>query len=266
MNRQEPAPQLGLFVDGEGPVPVTRFTGDWGPLAYLDATLAALPYRLLPDPPPARPPARSGRRHRPAPRPAPRRRAHRRRRAGRQRGRPARRRARGLRRPDPRPTRGAAARRHGTPVHGRRPSASRPDRPAPAPAGGRSTLAESFATTVEAFTGYLQGLAPDGLLALPHPLRLPPRDSLKLVLTALEALERLGAAEPARHLVLVRSWDSVLLLVRRTPFPDAGAGHGRRASPRRSPSTSAGTRAWPARPPTGSTSWASRCSSTASPR
>ena len=47
MNRQEPAPQLGLFVDGEGPVPVTRFTGDWGPLAYLDATLAALPYRLL---------------------------------------------------------------------------------------------------------------------------------------------------------------------------------------------------------------------------
>ena len=89
----------------------------------------------------------------------------------------------------------------------------------PYPAGGRSTLAESFATTVEAFTGYLQGLAPDGILALPHPLRLPPRDSLKLVLTALEALERLGAAEPAGHLVLVRSWDSVLLLVRRTPFP-----------------------------------------------
>ena len=49
MNRQEPAPQLGLFVDGEGPVPVTRFTGAWGPLAYLDSTLAALPYQLQPD-------------------------------------------------------------------------------------------------------------------------------------------------------------------------------------------------------------------------
>ena len=24
MNRQEPAPQLGLFVDGEGPIPITR--------------------------------------------------------------------------------------------------------------------------------------------------------------------------------------------------------------------------------------------------
>jgi hypothetical protein len=85
-------------------------------------------------------------------------------------------------------------------------------------AGGRSTLAETFASTVEAFTAYLARLEPNGLLAVPHPLSLPPRDSLKLVLTALEALKRLGAAEPARHLVLVRSWDSVLLLVRRTPF------------------------------------------------
>ena len=123
MNRQEPAPQLGLFVDGEGPAPVTRFTGAWGPLAYLDSTLAALPYQLQPDPPPARPPARTGWGHRPAPRPAPRSRAHRCRRAGRQRGRPARRRARGLCRSDSGSTRGAAARRHRTPVHRRSPGA-----------------------------------------------------------------------------------------------------------------------------------------------
>jgi hypothetical protein len=90
----------------------------------------------------------------------------------------------------------------------------------PYPSGGRSTLAEGFATTVEAFTGYLRRLEPGGLLALQHPLRLPPRDSLKLVATALDALGRLGVAEPARHLLLVRSWDSVLLLVRRTPFPE----------------------------------------------
>ena len=71
------------------------------------------------------------------------------------------------------------------------------------PAAGRSTLAESFATTVEAFTGYLQVLAPDGILALPHPLRLPPRDSLKLVLTALDlALE---SAWPCRSMIQVWS-------------------------------------------------------------
>ena len=86
------------------------------------------------------------------------------------------------------------------------------------PAGGRSTLAENFATTVEALTADLQRLAPGGLLVLPHPLRLPPRDSLKLTLTAIEALERLGVARPAGHLALLRAWDSVLLLVRRTPF------------------------------------------------
>ena len=51
MSRQEPAEQLGLFIDGQGPTPITRFTGDWEPLAYLDATLAALPYRLIERPP-----------------------------------------------------------------------------------------------------------------------------------------------------------------------------------------------------------------------
>ncbi len=221
MNRQEPAPQLGLFIDGEGPVPITRFTGAWGPLAYLDSTLAALPYQLQPD-------SRRPRvlllglgggsdlllalRH-------------------------------GAARIDVVEPDGSVADLLGGELASfAGPILARPEVRLhvdtarrftaaaqapydlmvlhPYPAGGRSTLAESFATTVEAFTGYLQGLAPDGILALPHPLRLPPRDSLKLVLTALEALDRLGAAEPAGHLVLVRSWDSVLLLVRRTPFPE----------------------------------------------
>jgi hypothetical protein len=219
MNRQEPAPQLGLFVDGEGPTPITRFDGDFGPLAYLDATLAALPHRLLDH--------------------------------------PARVLLLGLGggadlllalRHDARavdvvePDCGVAdllrgefagfaggilarpeVRLH---VDAARRFASTADeagydliRLEPRAGGGRSTLAENFTTTVEAFATYLRRLAPGGLLALPHPLRLPPRESLKLALTAMEALERLdGAAEPARHLAMVRAWDSVLLLVRRAPF------------------------------------------------
>lgn len=39
-----------------------------------------------------------------------------------------------------------------------------------------------------------------------------------MVLTAIAALEGIGAAESARHLAPVRAWDSALLLVRRTPF------------------------------------------------
>jgi hypothetical protein len=215
MNRQEPASQLGLFVDGEGPTPITRFTGDLVPLAYLDATLAALPYRLLDRPGVLLLGLGGGAdlllalRH-------------------------------AARRVDVvEPDASVADLLQGELAGFAGPLLDRPEvrlhvdtarrfvlaeegaydlivlHPH---AGGRSTLAEGYATTVEAFTAYLRRLAPAGLLALPHPLRLPPRDSLKLALTALEALERLGVAQPARHLALVRAWDSALLLVRRTPF------------------------------------------------
>jgi hypothetical protein len=215
MNRQEPAPQLGLFVDGEGPSPITAFTGDPAPLAYLDATLAALPYRLLSQPRVLLLGLGGGTdlllalRHAAAhidvvePDGTVADLLH---------GELADFAGRTLGRPEVRLHVDAA--RRFLPV-GASPYDLIVLHPHP---GNRSTLAESFATTVEAFSAYLQRLAPDGLLALPHPLRLPPRESLKLVLTALEGLERLGVAQPAGHLALVRAWDSVLLLARRTPF------------------------------------------------
>jgi hypothetical protein len=218
MNRQEPAPQLGLFVDGEGPTPITRFDGDFGPLAYLDATLAALPYRLLGHPGRVlllglgggadlllalRHHARSVEVVEPDGNVA-----------DLLRGELAGFAGRILDRPEVR-LHVDAARRFAEASDGAEYDLIRLE---PGAGGGRSTLAENFTTTVEAFTAYLRRLAPGGLLAVPHPLRLPPRESLKLALTAMEALERLGAAEPARHLALVRAWDGVVLLVRRTPF------------------------------------------------
>jgi MFS family permease len=215
-NHQEPAPQLGLFVDGEGPVPITRFTGDFGPLSYLDATLAALPYHVLGPSPRVlllglgggtdlllalRHVAHSVDVVEPDGTVADLLRGEFFSFAG------------GIvDRPEVRLHLGAARRFA---------AAAKNDYDLlvlGAPANGRSTLAENFATTVEALTTYLRRLAPDGLLALPHPLRLPPRDSLKLALTAIEALESLGVADPGAHLVLLRAWDSALLLVRRTPF------------------------------------------------
>ena len=218
MNRQEPAPQLGLFVDGDGPAPVTRFDGDFGPLAYLDATLAALPYRLLEHPARVlllglgggadlllalRHDARSVDAVEPDGNLA-----------DLLRGELAGFAGAILTRPEVRLHVDAARRFASTAGEGAYDLIRLEPR-----AAGRSTLAENFATTVEAFAAYLRRLAPGGLLALPHPLRLPPRESLKLALTAMEALEQLGdVAEPSRHLALVRAWDSVLLLVRRTPF------------------------------------------------
>lgn len=215
MNRQEPAPQLGLFIDAEGPTPITRFTGEFSPLAYLDATLTALPYRLLDRPDVLLLGLGGGADLLLALRHA----------------------ARLVDVVEPDATVADLLRNGLAGFAG--PILDRPEvrlhvdaarrfvlaandaydlivlRPH---AAGRGTLVANYATTVEAFTACLRRLASDGLLALPHPLRLPPRDSLKLVLIAIEALEGMGAAEPARHLALARAWDSALLLVRRTPF------------------------------------------------
>jgi spermidine synthase len=83
-----------------------------------------------------------------------------------------------------------------------------------AAAAGTVSLSESFVYTIEAFGTYLDHLAPDGYLAITRWLKLPPRDSTKLFLTALRALERRGVAEPARQLVLIRSWETTTLLVK----------------------------------------------------
>ena len=50
-------------------------------------------------------------------------------------------------------------------------------------------LNESYLYTVEALRQYLARLAPGGLLAITRWIRSPPRDSLKLAATALDALK-----------------------------------------------------------------------------
>ncbi len=86
-----------------------------------------------------------------------------------------------------------------------------------ASAGTRS-LSEGFVYTREAFELYLDHLQPDGFLAISRWLKLPPRDSLKLMATARSALERKGHAHSETHLALLRSWDTTLLLVKNSPL------------------------------------------------
>jgi len=79
---------------------------------------------------------------------------------------------------------------------------------------GVHALSESYLYTVEALQTYLEHLAPNGILAITRWLQLPPRDSLKLFGTAIEALKRSGVAAPARRLALIRSWNTSTLLVK----------------------------------------------------
>jgi hypothetical protein len=67
---------------------------------------------------------------------------------------------------------------------------------------------------------YLSRLAPDGYLAITRWIKMPPRDTLKLFATALQAMQELGLPEPARRLVLIRSWQTGTLLIKNGPFSE----------------------------------------------
>jgi len=87
-----------------------------------------------------------------------------------------------------------------------------------AAAAGVQSMHENYTYTVEAMRDYLTVLRADGILAITRWLRMPPRDILKLFATATTALEADGVAQPGRHLVLIRSWNTATLLVAKSPF------------------------------------------------
>jgi spermidine synthase len=83
---------------------------------------------------------------------------------------------------------------------------------------GVQALNESYVYTVEALREYLADLEPGGLLAITRWIKLPPRDSVKLIATAIEALRRSGASEPGRRIAMIRSWNTSTLLVKNGDF------------------------------------------------
>jgi SAM-dependent methyltransferase len=73
-----------------------------------------------------------------------------------------------------------------------------------ATAAGAFALSENSLYTTEAFGEYLSRLTRDGLLVFTRWGLEPPRESLRLVSLAAEALTRLGEQEPWRHVAVVR--------------------------------------------------------------
>ncbi len=217
----EPPPQLGVFVDGDGPSALVRYDGQREPLAYLDYLTSALPYHLLSRPRVLVLGAGAGADvlqaiyhdaraidavelnpqivdlvehqfggHSGTPFSAPSVRIH----IG--------------------EARGFVTRRD--------------DRfdlievalldAFGASSAGLYALSESYLYTIEALESYLDRLEPDGMLAITRWINLPPRDVLKLFATAVAALERRGVAEPGRQLALIRSWRTATLLVKARAF------------------------------------------------
>ena len=91
-------------------------------------------------------------------------------------------------------------------------------------AAGAFALSENNLYTTDAFHDYLSHLTDDGVLAITRWGFEPPRESLRLVSLAIEALGQLGEAEPWRHVIVGRTgttqgWGATdYVLISRKPF------------------------------------------------
>jgi hypothetical protein len=79
-------------------------------------------------------------------------------------------------------------------------------------------ISEDYRFTREAFGEYLRHLEKDGILSISLFILPPPRTELRLLLTAIEALEDMGISDSREHIAAIRSWGSILLMVKPTPF------------------------------------------------
>ena len=107
-------------------------------------------------------------------------------------------------------------------------------------AAGAFALSENNLYTVEAFREYFDHLKPDGMIAITRWEFRNPREALRVVAVAMEALHSLGVANPARNFIVTSqgSLDEdgipVVVLAKKTPFTsaeeDAAAAHCERYS------------------------------------
>ncbi len=83
---------------------------------------------------------------------------------------------------------------------------------------GAYGLGERYDLTVEAFEDYLARLEPGGLLVIQRWLQLPPSETLRVGVAAVEALRRAGVEDPAAQLVVLRGLQTGLVLVKNGAF------------------------------------------------
>ncbi|HTW59378.1 MAG TPA: hypothetical protein VMD99_14700 [Terriglobales bacterium] len=91
-------------------------------------------------------------------------------------------------------------------------------------AAGAFALSENNLYTVEAFREYFEHLKPDGMIAITRWEFRHPREALRVVAVAMDALHRLGVANPARNFIVASQGElnadgiPVVVLAKKTPF------------------------------------------------
>jgi spermidine synthase len=91
-------------------------------------------------------------------------------------------------------------------------------------AAGAFALSENSLYTVEAFQEYFEHLKPDGMIAITRWEFQQPREALRVVSVAMEALHRLGVENPAKNFIVVSEGDldedglPVVVLAKKSAF------------------------------------------------
>ncbi len=94
-------------------------------------------------------------------------------------------------------------------------------------AAGAFALSENNLYTVEAFREYFEHLKPDGMIAITRWEFHHPREALRVVAVAMDALHGLGVANPVRHFIVASQGElngdgiPVVVLAKKTPFTAA---------------------------------------------
>lgn len=86
---------------------------------------------------------------------------------------------------------------------------------------GTFGIGEDYRFTVEAFESYLKALKKDGLLSITLFITPPPRMELRIMDTLIEAAERIGLKEIHRSTAVIRTWDTVTIIVKKSVFEEA---------------------------------------------
>lgn len=214
-------PQLGVFTDGDGLSPITRFDGRREPLAYLDFLTSALPYHLLPAPSVLVLGAGSGSdllqayyhhaSHVDAVELNPQMVELVQQRYGAYSGRPYSLPGVSTHIGEARGFVAGSGASWGLIQVALLDSFG-------ASSAGLYALSENYLYTVEGLREYLRHLNSGGMLALTRWVSLPPRDTLKLFATAITALRQSGVSNPGEQLVLIRGWKTATLLVKNGAF------------------------------------------------
>jgi len=84
--------------------------------------------------------------------------------------------------------------------------------------GGFHSISENYLYTVEGMADLLEHLTPEGIISITRWLLFPPRESVKLTVIALQALEAMGIENPENHIAVIRSWGTITFLCSKQPI------------------------------------------------